>query len=88
MQFSSLLTAFSRKSVSVSIGSVLKSNLYSPIMPGTTKDSAHGKKLSQDETEFPSSQEDVSSSDQEPDPEVSFHPPRAQQVIPNMFMHT
>ena len=56
-------------------------------MPRITKNSAHGNnKLSQDETEIPSSQEDVSSSDQEPDPEVSFHPCRAQQVIPNMFM--
>ena len=37
-------------------------------------------------TEVPSSQEDVSTSDQELDPEGSFHPSRAQQVIPNMFM--
>ena len=53
----------------------------------TTKNSSCGKnKLSQEETEVPSSQEDVSSSDQEPDPEVSFHPSRPQQVIQNMFM--
>ena len=56
-------------------------------MPRTTNNSAHGNNnLSQDETEVSCSQEDVSSSDQEPDPEVSFHPSRAQQVIPNMFM--
>ena len=56
-------------------------------MPRTTKNFAHrNTNLSQDETEVPSSQEDVSSSDQEPDPEVSFHPSRAHQVIPNMPM--
>ena len=56
-------------------------------MSGTTKNSACGKNnLSQDETKVPSSHEDVSSSRQEPDQEVSFHPFRAQQVIPNMFM--
>ena len=56
-------------------------------MPRTAKSSACGNNnLSQDETEVPSSQEDVSSSDQESDPEVSFHPSRAQQVISNMFM--
>ena len=56
-------------------------------MPRTTKNSVHGNNnFSQDETEVPSSQEDVSSLDQEPDPEVSFHPSKAQQVIINMFM--
>ena len=56
-------------------------------MPRTTKNSSYGNNnLSQDETEVPSSQEDISSSDKEPDPAVSFHPSRAQQVIPNMFM--
>ena len=56
-------------------------------MPRTTKNSSCEKNnLSQDDTEVPSSQEDISSSDQEPDPEISFHPSRAQQVIPNMFM--
>ena len=49
--------------------------------------SACGKNnLSQTETEVPSIPEDISSSDQEPNPEVSFHPLRAQQVIPNMFV--
>ena len=42
--------------------------------------------LSQDETEVASRQEDVSNSDQEPDPYIFFHPSRAEQVIPNMFM--
>ena len=56
-------------------------------MPRTNRNSAHGNNnLFQDETEVPSNLEDVSSSNQEPDPEVSFHPSRAQQVIPNMFM--
>ena len=56
-------------------------------MPRTTMNSAHGKNnLYQNETDISSSQENISSSDQEPDPEVSFHPSRAQQVIPNMFM--
>ena len=55
-------------------------------MPIMIKISTHGNNnLSQDETEVPRSQEDVSSSDQEPDPEVSFHPSGAQLVIPNMF---
>ena len=56
-------------------------------MPRITKNSAcRDKNLSQDETEVASSQEDISSSDQELDPEISFHPSRAEQVIPNMFM--
>ena len=56
-------------------------------MPRTTKNSAHGNNsLSQEDTEVPSSQEDISSSDQEPDQEISFHPSKAQQAIPNMFM--
>ena len=33
-------------------------------------------------------QADISSSDQEQDPELSFHPSRVQQVIPNMLMWT
>ena len=44
----------------------------------------------QEESEVPSSPEDTASSDQEidqePDPEVSFHPSKAQQAIPNMLM--
>ena len=43
-----------------------------------------------EKSEVPSSPKDTASSDQEidqePDPEVSFHPSRAQQAIPNMFM--
>ena len=46
--------------------------------------------LLQEESEVQSSPEDTASSDQEidhePDPEVSFHPSRAKQAIPNMFM--
>ena len=60
-------------------------------MPKATIRSACGNNnLSQEESEVPSSPEDTASSDheidQEPDPEVSFHPSRAQQAIPNMFM--
>ena len=55
-------------------------------MPRTTKNSVNGNNhLPQDETEVPSTQEDVSSSDQEIDSEVSFHPSRAQQVILTQF---
>ena len=43
-----------------------------------------------EESEVSSSPEDTASSDQEidhePDPEVSFHPSRAQQAIPSMYM--
>ena len=51
-------------------------------MPIATKMSAHGKNnLSQKESEVPSNPEDTASSDQEidqePGPEVSFHPSRA-----------
>ena len=87
VQFSSLTIVCSRNSVSVLIGSVLKFNIQNPIMSATTKNSAHGNKnLSQDETEVLSSQEDISGSHQKADPEVSFHPSRAQQVIPSIFM--
>ena len=57
-------------------------------MPASTQKSAHGKhSLLQEESEVPSSPEDTDQEiDQEPDPEVSFHPPRAQQAIPNIFM--
>ena len=56
-------------------------------MSRTTKNSVHGNNnLFPDETKVPSSQEHISSSDQEPDPEVSFHPSRAQQEIPNIFI--
>ena len=33
-----------------------------------------------------SNPEETASSDQEPESEISFHPPRAQQAIPNMFL--
>ena len=60
-------------------------------MPNATKEFAPGNNtLSQEESEVPSSQEDTASSDQEidqePDPDISFHPSRAQQAILNMFM--
>ena len=50
----------------------------------TTKNSApRNNNLSQEETEVPSSQEKVSSSDQESDSEASFHLSKTQQSIPN-----
>ena len=56
----------------------------------TQKSTHDSNNLFQEESEVPSSPEETTSSDQEidqePDPEVSFHPSRAQQAIPNMFM--
>ena len=57
---------------------MLNSNIQSPIIPRTKKYSAHGdNNLSQEESEVPSSPEDIASSDQEidqePDQEVTFH---------------
>ena len=86
-QYSNLPTAFPRNSVSVCIRNVLNSNIQSPTMPRTSKNSTHGNDhLSKEDTEVPSSQEELRSSDQESDPEVSFHLSRAPQAIPNMFM--
>ena len=56
-------------------------------MPRTTKNSVHGdSNLAQEETEVLSSHEEAPSSDQELDPEVSFHLSMKQQAIPNMFI--
>ena len=56
-------------------------------MPKATKSSAKGNnQLSQPEEMVPSSQEEVSSSEQEPDPEVSFPQFRPPQPVPSMFM--
>ena len=59
-------------------------------MPRTTKNSACGNNLLQEELKVPSNSEDIANSDQEidqePDWEVLFHPSRAQQAIPNMLM--
>ena len=56
-------------------------------MPKTTRNSACGNNhLSQSDETVPSSQEELSCSDQEPDPEVSFHqfiPPKS---VPCVFM--
>ena len=91
MQVFKLFYRLFQNSVSVCKGSVLSSNIQSPIMPRTTKNSACGNNnLSQEESEVPSSSENIASSDQEidhkPDPEVSFHPSRTQKTILNMFM--
>ena len=56
-------------------------------MPKTTKSSAQGNnQLSLPEEMVPSSQEELSSSKQEPDPEVSFHQFRPPQPVPRMSM--
>ena len=60
-------------------------------MPTATQKSACEKhNLLNKESEVPSGSEEPASLDQEidqePDPEVTFHPSRAQQAIPSMFM--
>ena len=60
-------------------------------MPEVSQKSAHEKHtLSNEESEVPSGSEAIASLDQEidqePDPEILFQPPRAQQAIPSMFM--
>ena len=56
-------------------------------MSNATKSSASGNNhLSQVEEIVPSSQEELSSSEQEPDSEVSFHQLRPPQPVPSMFM--
>ena len=56
-------------------------------MPRTSKNSAcRNENLSQEETEVPSRQQELTISDQVSDPEASFHPSRSPQAISNMFM--
>ena len=56
-------------------------------MPKATKSSAQGAtQMPPPEEPTPSSQENLSSSDQEPDPEVIFQPYRQPQPVPSMFM--
>ena len=56
-------------------------------MSKATKSSAQGtNQVFLPEELNPSSQEELSSSDQEPDPEVSFQPRRQPQPVPSMFM--
>ena len=56
-------------------------------MPKATKSSAHGSNhLSQADEMVPSSQEEFSNSEQEPNPEVSLHQFRPPQPVPGMFM--
>ena len=56
-------------------------------MPKPTKSSAWGATATPlPEESTPSSQEELSSSDQEPDPEVTFQPERQPQPVPSMFM--
>ena len=56
-------------------------------MPKATKSSAKGNnQLPQPEEMVPSSQEELSSSEQEPDPEVSFPQFRPPWPVPSMFI--
>ena len=56
-------------------------------MPKVNMNSAHGhNSLSQADELVPSSQEELSSSEQEPDPEVSLYQFRPPQPVPSMFM--
>ena len=62
-------------------------------MPKATKKSAHEtQNLPSEDSDVPESQEESTSSDQEPDAEISFHPslvpPKhpVHQVMPSMYM--
>ena len=56
-------------------------------MPKTTKSSAQGSNQTPPPEELtPSSQDELLSSDQEPDPEITFQPHRQPQPVPSMFM--
>ena len=56
-------------------------------MPKATKCFVWGNnQFTLPEEKVPSSQEELSSSEQEPDPEVSFHHYRAPQPVSSMFM--
>ena len=58
-----------------------------PIMPKATKSSAQGNnQLPQPEETVPSSQDELSNSGQEPDPEVSFPQFRPTQPVSSMLM--
>ena len=58
-----------------------------PIMLKATKSSAWGSnQMPPPEELTPRSQEELSSSDQELDPEVTFQPHRQSQPVPSMFM--
>ena len=56
-------------------------------MPKANKSSAQGTaQVPLPEDTLPNSQEELSNSEQEPDPEVSFHQVRLPQPVPSMFM--
>ena len=58
-----------------------------PIMPRTTKSSTQGSNQTPPPEELtPSSQDELSSSDQDPDPEITFQPCQQPQPVPSMFM--
>ena len=58
-----------------------------PIMTKATKNSAYvNNSLPQADEIVPSSQDELSGQEQEPDPEVSFHQFRPTQPVTSMFM--
>ena len=57
-----------------------------PIIPKTTKNAAQGSnQIPPYEELTPSHQDELSSSDQEPDPEITSQPHRQPQPVPSMF---
>ena len=83
-EISSLHIFFFRKRV---VGFNWKCPVQRPIMSKANKSSAWGAaQVPLPEDTVPSSQEELSSSEQEPDPEVSFHQFRPPQLVPSMFM--
>ena len=56
-------------------------------MPKASKSSVYGSNQTPPPEETtPSSQDELSSLDQEPDPEITFQPQRQPQPVPSMFM--
>ena len=56
-------------------------------MPKTTKSSAQESNQTPPPEELvPSSQDEISTSDHKPDPEITFQPPRQLQPVPRMFI--
>ena len=57
-----------------------------PRMPKATKSSAHRATPEPPKEMCTSSQDEQSSSEQEPDPKITFHHPRQPQPVPSMFV--
>ena len=83
----SLHVAYSRKSVVVYFGRTLSVQNRDPECLKATNKSAQGATHKSTHEEMPvSSQDQHSSSDQEPDLEITFKPPRRPQPVPSMFI--